>query len=320
MKKYILFFVLIILCIGLTSCAEQKASSTEFMLNTVINITAYGEKANEAIQAAFDDVKRIENLLSCHIETSEISKINAIAHKEKVEISEETLFVLKKALEMSQKTDGAFDISVKPLADLWNITAENPVIPSESEITKAKSCVGYENIVIDGNTIFFKKEGVQIDLGGAAKGYCADKVCQVLKHYGIKNALIDLGGNIYALGKNEKGQDWRIGLQAPKGVRGEYFEVENLSDKSAVTSGSYERYFEKEGKIYHHILDPKTGYSADTGLISVTVIGKNSFECDMLSTAIFVMGEENFNKISQNFDYEKYVTVDKLNTVRTYNK
>lgn len=125
---------------------------------------------------------------------------------------------------------------------------------------------------------------------------------------------------IYALGKNEQGKEWRIGLQSPGGKRGEYFSIEELSDKTAVTSGSYERYFEKDGRVYHHILDAKTGYPSDSGLISVTVISKNSFEADMLSTAIFVMGAEEFEKIKNKFDFEKYITVDKYNVERVYVK
>lgn len=319
-KKLNLLVLSVIVCFCFSSCSEKKASSTEFALNTVINITAYGDKADEALSAAFKEVKRIENLLSCHIDTSEISKINNSAHLSPVEVSQETADVLSKAIDVSKKTSGAFDISVKPLVDLWDIKAENPKIPSDEEIENALSVVGYENIVIEGSSVSFKKEGMQIDLGGAAKGYCTDMVIKKLKEYGVKNALIDLGGNIYALGKNEQGGKWKIGLQDPSGERGKHFSVEEISDKTAVTSGSYERYFEKDGKIYHHIIDTKTGRPSDSGLISVTVISKNSFEADMLSTAIFVMGAEEFEKIKGEFDIEKYITVDKYNNKRTYEK
>lgn len=303
-----------------SSCSEKKVSSTELAMNTVVSVTAYGDRADEAVKAAFDEVKRIEKLLSCHIEDSEISKVNKSAHINPVEVSPETAEVLKKALLFCQKTKGAFDISIKPLSDLWNIKAEKPEVPSDEQIKNTLSFVGYENISLDGNLVSFKKEGVQIDLGGAAKGYCADRVREVLKSFGVKNALIDLGGNIYALGKNEQGGSWRIGLQKPGGKRGEYFSIEELSDKTAVTSGSYERYFEENGKIYHHILDRSTGKPADSGLISVTVISKNSFEADMLSTAIFVMGAEEFEKVKNEFDFEKYITVDKYNVERVYVK
>ena len=320
LKKNILIFCVLLISMIFSSCSEKKVSSTELAMNTVISITAYGDKADEAVKAAFDEVKRIEKLLSCHVGDSEISKINKSAHINPVEVSYETAEVLKKALFVCEKTKGAFDISIKPLSDLWNIKAEKPSVPSAEEINNTISFVGYENISIDGNFVSFKKEGVQIDLGAAAKGYCADRVREVLKSFGVKNALIDLGGNIYALGKNEQGGSWRIGLQKPGGKRGEYFSIEELSDKTAVTSGSYERYFEKDGKIYHHILDRSTGKPADSGLISVTVISKNSFEADMLSTAIFVMGADEFEKIKDEFTFEKYITVDKYNVEKIYAK
>ena len=142
----------------------------------------------------------------------------------------------------------------------------------------------------------------------------------ILKSYNIKNAILDFGGNVYALGKNKNGSEWRIGLQDPSKQRGEHFRVENLSYKTAVTSGSYERYFEKDGKVYHHIINPETGYPSDNNLISATVISENSFEADMMSTAIFVMGKEEFYKIKDNFEFEKVITVDKNNNEAVINK
>ena len=320
LKKIVLIFCVFLVCLSFSSCSEKKVSSTELAMNTVISITAYGDRADEAVKASFKEVKRIEALLSCHIDDSEISRINKWAHTKKQKVSDETAKVLKKALWVCQKTNGAFDISLKPISDLWNINAQNPKVPSNEEIKSALSTVGYENIEIDGNFVSFKKKGMQIDLGGAAKGYCADRIKEILKAHGIKNALIDLGGNIYALGKNEQGKNWRIGLQKPDGKRGEYFRVEELSGKSAVSSGSYERYFEQNGKIYHHILDRKTGCPSNSGLISVTVVSENSFEADMLSTAIFVMGADEFEKIKSEFEFDKYITVDKFNNEIIYEK
>lgn len=317
--KIFLPALIIIMATAMCSCAEKKISTTEFAMNTVVTLTAYGDNADKAVSDAIKEVKRIEKLLSCHVANSEISKINSSAHIAPVEVSDETARVLSKALDMSRKTKGAFDISVKPLVDLWNITAENPEIPSDDDIAKVLDNVGYENISISDNFVSFKSEGTQIDLGGAAKGYCADRIAQIFKKHNIKNAIIDLGGNIYAMGNSEQGKPWRIGLQAPGKSRGEHFSVEELRDMSVVTSGSYERYFEKDGKIYHHILDPKHGKPADSGIISVSVVSASSFEADMLSTAIFVMGSEEFQKLSsEDFNYIKYITVDKNNMPRTY--
>ena len=319
-KKFSLILSVLFACMIFSSCSEKKVSSTEFALNTVITITAYGDRADEAMEAAFDEIKRIESVFSSHVETSEVSKINKSAFDSPVEVSDEVIFVLQKSLEMSKKTKGSFDISIKPLVDLWNVNSENPEIPSDGALDNAKSLVNYKDIVIDVNKVSFKKEGMKIDLGAAVKGYCADKAVEVLKSYGIKNALLDLGGNIYAIGKNEQGGKWRIGLRDPSSPTGEHFSVEEISNLTAVTSGSYERYFEKDGKIYHHIIDPETGYPADSGFISVTVIGESSFEADMLSTAIFVMGRDEFVKSMNDFNYKKIITVDKNNTARTYEK
>lgn len=319
-SKLISLFLTIFAVLPLCSCGEKKASATELAMDTVINLTVYGKRCDEALQAGLDEIRRIDAMMNAHSEDSEIARLNSIGIGEEAELSDETVYVMKKALELCEKTDGAFDISIKPLSDLWDIGADEPRVPSEEEIDMALSKIGYRDIKINGNRVSFAKEGMQIDLGAVVKGYCADRIVEIFRSYGIKNALIDLGGNIYALGKNENGGDWRIGLQAPQEMRGEPFAVENLSDKTAVASGSYERYFESDGKIYHHILDPETGYPADSGLISVTVIGKSSLEADMLSTAIFVMGCEEFDKIAGEFDFEKYIAVDKSNKVITYER
>ena len=318
-KKFWCFALLIVLCFSFSSCAKtKKATESAFCLDTMINITCYGQNASEAAKAAMSEIRRIEFLLSPYIETSEIYQINHNAHKSPWKISDETAFVIGQALEFCSLTDGAFDITIKPLVDLWNIKAENPIPPTDEKINEAKQKVDYSLVTLKDGFISFAKEGMMIDLGGAAKGYACDKAVEILKSYGIKNAILDLGGNIYAMGQSEKKAPWRIGLQDPSGERGEYFDVVELSDLSCVTSGSYERYFEYDGKIYHHIINPHTGKCADTGLISVSVVADSSFQADMLSTAIFVMGEENFEKIKDNFSIKKYVVVDKTNNWRAY--
>ncbi len=319
-NRLLLLLLTLFLVFMCCSCAEKKVSSTELAMDTVVSLTVYGDRADEAMKAGFDEVHRIDALMNVHNADSEISKLNRAGANNPIELSEDTLYVLKAALQLSEKSGAAFDISIKPLSDLWNIGADEPRVPEVSEINDALEKVGYRDIIIDGSKVSFAKEGMQIDLGAAAKGYCADRIVSIFKEYGIKNALIDLGGNIYAMGKNEQGSAWRVGLQSPSETRGEHFAIEELSDKTAVTSGSYERYFKKDDKVYHHILDPETGYPADSGLIGVTVIGTSSLEADMLSTAIFVMGEENFNKIAHEFDFEKYIVVDKDNKARTYER
>ena len=312
--------MIIFAAVSAAGCSQKEVSDGGYYLDTMVSVTAYGENAEEAVAEVLKETERLENLLSAYKSESDIYKINSATFGTWVTVSDETAQILKKALEFSKKTNGAFDITVKPLVDLWNIKAENPVVPDKDDIDAAVGITGFENVILDGNKVSFLKEGMKIDLGGAAKGYCADRAVEILKNHGVENALLDFGGNIYALGKNKNGTPWRIGLQDPGKGRGEHFRVEELSGKTAVTSGSYERYFEADGKIYHHILNPQTGYPADSGLISATVVGKNSFEADMLSTAVFVMGTEEFYKIRNRFDFERIITVDKTNSERILTK
>ena len=317
--KIVAITVLTALCICLCSCAKtEKSNQTALALDTIVSVTCYGKGSDEAAKAAIDEIKRVEAIFSPYIETSEIYNINQNAHTEPVKVSDEVMNVLKEALEVCKLTDGAFDITIKPLVDLWNIKAQNPTVPSDEAIAEAKAKVDWTKVEIAGDTVSLGVQGMMLDLGAAAKGYAADCAVEVLRAHGIKDAILDLGGNVYAMGNSEKGSPWRIGLQDPAGERGKYFRAEELSDLSCVTSGSYERYFESGGRIYHHIINPKTGRCADSGLISVSVIAKSSFEADMLSTAIFVMGEEEFEKIRDEFNIVKYITVDKANNPKVY--
>ena len=322
-KRIISVLMCFIIILSLASCTAtlQKASLTETCLDTVVTVTCYADtkdEASDAAKKAIAEVRRIEFLLSPYIETSEIYTVNQNAANAPVKVSDETYQVLGRALDFCKKTNGAFDISVKPLVELWDIKSENPKVPSDEEIQDALSKVDYKSIVLDNGSVSLKKDGMKIDLGGAAKGYAADKVFELLKKEGIKNALIDLGGNIYAMGNSESGGKWKVGLQDPGKDRGEHFYVMELSDETCVTSGSYERFFEKDGKIYHHIIDPKTGSPSERNLLSVSVKGKSSFEADMLSTAIFVMGWEEFEKIKEKFDYDTYVIVEKGSGAANY--
>lgn len=318
MKRIFLGFCLACLMLSLGGCSEEKVSRTVMVMDTIATIDCYGENSKEACDKAISEIQRLELLFSPYIETSEIYKINKNAHLSLVKTDAEVFRVLERCYEVSKITDGAFDITLKPLKDVWNMKSESPKVPSKEEIDEALSICGYENLVLSEGGVFFKKEGMALDLGGAVKGYAADRAAEVIKKAGVKNALIDIGGNVYALGKSPKKREWKIGLQHPGKDRGEYFEAVELSDKTCVTSGSYERYFEQDGKVYHHIMDPKTGYSADSGLVSVSVIGKSSFEADMASTAAFVMGAERFLEVKDDFDIESFIAVDKTNNWKRY--
>ncbi|MBE7049663.1 MAG: FAD:protein FMN transferase [Ruminococcaceae bacterium] len=318
MKKILLTLYIFCLVFSFVGCSEEKVSRTVMVMDTVATIECYGDNAKEACDKAISEIQRIELLFSPWIETSEIYKINKTAHLSPVKTDPEVFKVLERCIEVSEITGGAFDITLKPLKDVWNMKSESPKVPSKEEIDEALSICGYENLVLKDGCVSFKKEGMALDLGGAVKGYAADRAAEVIKKAGVKNALIDIGGNVYALGESPKKREWKIGLQHPAKDRGEYFETIELSDKTCVTSGSYERYFEQDGKVYHHIMDPKTGYSADSGLVSVSVVGKSSFEADMASTAAFVMGQEKFLEVKDDFDIETFIAVDKTNNWKRY--
>jgi thiamine biosynthesis lipoprotein len=196
--------------------------------------------------------------------------------------------ILKRGVLLATASRGAFDFTIRPIAELWNIGQDDARVPSEQEIADALPSVDYHNVLIDESDISLAN-GASIDLGGIAKGYAADKIAELFKSKGVKDALIGLSGNIYALGKNEDGEDWQIGLQDPL-LETSYIGVLAISDTSVVTSGAYERFAEIDGVRYGHIFDPKSGIPVDNDLLSVSIISADSTLADAYSTALFVMG------------------------------
>ncbi len=271
-------------------------TTTDYALNTIVKVTVEAKSEKDAIKAgkdAVDEIKRIENLLSCHIPGSDIYRINDMGYSQPQRVEDETYEILSRCIGYSHLTGGAFDITVKPLCDLWDVTSDNPKVPDRQKIEKLLKSVGIHNIELrENNMVSLLTPDTKIDLGGVAKGYCADRVKSILKEQGIENALIDLGGNIYAMGSNQKDKPWSIGIQKPFALRGEHYYKLEISDLSLVTSGAYERYFEYDGNIYHHIIDAKNGYPAESDIKSVTVVADSSELADVLSTSIFVLGSE----------------------------
>lgn len=285
MKKY---FIAAVFCIiFLTGCTKAPERSKSFALNTVCMQTVYGDNARQAVDEVNNMLQDITNTMSMN-EGSEVYAVNEAAPGG-VEVSQETADVISGAVRIAKETDGAFDPAIGAVTVLWDI-AGDPRVPDSGEVSGALKMVDYNKIRIDGTNVSLAQGGMKIDLGGIAKGYAADKAVEIYEKYGIGSALVDLGGNIYAFGKRPDGKDYRIGIRDPLGSRGETAAVVQLSGTSVVTSGVYERYFEEGGVTYHHIFDPKTGYPADSGLLSVTVICENSMKADGFSTALFVMG------------------------------
>lgn len=324
-KKHIFALYLIIQIIFVASCSNmsgtgknsQPFTKDDFVIGTVVQIKIYDSlKAKDAeniLNDCIDILRDIEEKMSVNIEDSEVSRINSNAGIKEVKVSEDTYFVIKKAIHYAKLSDGLFDISIGPLVKLWGIGTESAHIPSQQEITRAMLKIDYNNILVDDQfmTVKLKTKGMAIDLGGIAKGYAADKLVQYLKSRNIQSAIINLGGNVYALGSNVNSRPWRIGIQNPFKERNTSAGIVKVSDKTVVTSGIYERYFEKDGKIYHHILNPFTGYPADNDLAGVTIICESSIHADALSTAVFIKGKDKAVDFLKNLDDVEAVLISK---------
>lgn len=297
-KKILIIFVILIFTLTLTSCNKSIGiyEKTEFMMDTVINLKIYDGENPKAMDEGIEKLKEIENIMSAHIEDSDISKINQNAGIKPIEVDKSLYEVIEKAIEIAELSNGAYEPTIGPLVDLWNIkegVSERTSLPLEKEIENAKSLVDYKKIkLLDGNKVYLEEKGMKLDLGGIVKGYAADTVRDIFLENGIKSAIIDLGGNVYTIGNKSDGNDWSIGIQDPINIGGSYMGVLKLKDKTIVTSGDYERYFEFEGERYHHIIDTKTGYPSKSDLAGVSIISDNSMEADALSTAVFVLGKE----------------------------
>ena len=268
----------------------EPVSESGFYFNTIISLTAYGSHAEEAIKDAFALCERYENLWSKTVEGSDIWNINH-AEGQPVEVDPETADLLNTALYWADKTDGLIDPTVTPLSDLWNFTgAPKGPVPAQADIDALLPHVDYRTVSIVQNTVTLSDPQAQVDLGFLAKGRIADRLKELFLQKGVTSALINLGGNVLAVGAKPDGSAFRTGIKMPFGKDGELAGVTALTDRSLVSSGSYERSFEQDGKLYHHILDPFTGYPAETGLSGVTILSDSSTDGDALITSCFLLG------------------------------
>ncbi|KEI93117.1 thiamine biosynthesis protein ApbE [Clostridium botulinum B2 433] len=317
--KYVTILLLCIylplVFVGCNSKPEEPVSRETYLMGTIINIKAYGKNADKAVQSSVDKISDIENKMSLNISTSEVNKINKNSGIAPVKVSKNTFDVIKASLIYSEKTKGSFDITVEPLVSIWGIGTDKARIPSKDEISNALKLINYKDVIINEkeSTVMLKRKGQAIDLGAIAKGYTADELKKVLLNYNVSSAFLSLGGNVYVLGNKPDKTPWKIGVQNPLEPRGDYLGIVSVSDKSVVTSGNYERFFERNGKRYHHIFDTKTGYPAEKGLISVSIISDKSIDGDALSTSVYTLGLDEGKKLIESLKGVEaiFVTNDK---------
>lgn len=280
---------LLILLLLLTGCSPKATQQQFFAMDTVMSVTAYGSAAEQAVPAVVSRINGLEQLLSRTRPDSDIARLNADGT---AAVSQDTCRVLSLALEWTKKTGGTFDVTIAPVVAAWGFGGEGEHrVPSSDTLEELLSLVDSSALTLTETTAALSKSGMEIDLGGIAKGYAAGQAEQVLREQGVESALLDLGGNITVIGSKPDGSAWRVAVQDPIDLTSTVGTL-SLRDCSAVTSGGYQRNFEQDGVTYHHIIDPRTGYPADSGLLSATVVCTDPALGDLLSTATFVLGEE----------------------------
>lgn len=296
-KKIVLALILATIIVIITYLYNNYIKDSEpiakngFYFNTVIAIQLNDTTDEALIDDCFALADTYEHYFSRTLEGSDIYQINH-ADGAPVEVHDETAELIRAGIKYGELSDGSFDITIGALTDLWDIPNNTGDIPDEAAIRKAVDTVDYTQILVEGNSVTMKDPDAKLDLGGIAKGYAADQMKKYLNAHGAHEGFINLGGNVLTLGEKSDGSPYHIGIRKPFSEEGETITAVDVADQSIVTSGRYERYFEKDGHIYHHILDPFTGYPYDNDLNGVTILSDSSMESDALSTICFALGME----------------------------
>ncbi|AHF06490.1 thiamine biosynthesis lipoprotein ApbE [Desulfitobacterium metallireducens DSM 15288] len=309
--------VLVIMAAGiLTACSSNTNSNSTsksndeaytadgFAMGTVISQKIYGTNGESTANETMEKITDLEALLTFNAPEGDIYKLNENAGKAKVELNSETIKILNKAQRISELSGGAFDVTVGPVVKSWGIGTENERIPTPEEIKDLLTLINYKDLEVDGNLASLKRAGQQVDLGGIAKGYAGDVARDIYKKNGIRSAYINLGGNVVTLGNKPDGSPWTVGIRNPRPKANQTSGQQivgtvTVTDKAVVTAGDDQRYFEKDGKRYHHIIDARTGYPAQSDLMSVTLITDSSFNADAIDTAAFILGLEKGRELIQ---------------------
>lgn len=306
MKKHPLpiKITLTLILLLLTGCGKQRTplAKTGFYFDTVITITLYDKQDDALLDECFSLAETYENMLSKTKENSDIWKINHSGGKP-VEVNADTLTLLRSALSYAELSGGKIDPTIGPVTKLWDFSSSSDKkIPSQEDLENALAHVGYEKVLIEGNTVSLADPEAELDLGFIAKGYIADRMKEYLCSQGITSATINLGGNVLTIGSRPDKDPFRIGIQKPFASTGEIALALPVTDLSVVSSGVYERYFESDGRLYHHILDTKTGYPVQNNLFQVTILSRSSMDGDALSTTCFLLGPEEGMKLIESME------------------
>ena len=314
----LLIFLLVILAGCLNNNKQSEPlSRSELLMGTTVSVKLYDNTDEKILDKVFNKVKELESTLSINENGTLVDKINEEAGIQPVKVDTDTYTVIKKGVEYSKLSNGLFDISIGPLVKLWNIGLDDAKVPTQEEINEKLPLISYTDIELNDKeqTVYLKRKGMMLDLGGIAKGYTADVISNMLTEEGVNSALIDLGGNLFTHGKKPDGSEWTVGIQNPYSERGGIIGTITTSNKSIVTSGIYERYIEEDGVKYHHILSPKTGYPYDNEIAGITIVSDSSTDGDALSTSVFAMGVEEGMKFVNSLDGIDAIFITKDNKV-----
>ncbi|MFW5981231.1 MAG: FAD:protein FMN transferase [bacterium] len=303
---------------------DAIVSDSAFMMSTYIQMQLYGTENPELIEKSFNRIREIENLLSKNIETSDVYKINNNAGQE-VSVHTDTIKIIQKAKDYSRLTEGKFDVSIGPIVELWGIGTADPAVPEDEEIQNALANVNYQNIEVNEEKQTVRiQENMRLELAAITKlGFSGSEVSKIVNDAdNIAGSYLSLGGDVLVFGQKPDGSDWKIGIQDPRigQARGSLaLSAEVSGDKIITTSGNYERYFEEDGQIHHHIFDPETGRPVRNNLLSVTLVTDNSFDADVFATSLFIMGlEDGLEYVKNNLENTEAIFItDELKAIAT---
>ncbi len=291
---------------------KRMHTASFLAMDTVMSFSIISRNAEKNMQKAYEQIVAYDAAFSAHSEDSEVSEANHSSGNS-IHVSDELAEQINTALKVSKMTDGAFDITVLPLMKLWGFYNRNYTVPDETSIANTIKLIGYEKIRLEDNMLYMQ-EGTQIDLGAVSKGFAGQKAAQLLMDLGVDSGMLSLGGNMQVFGLNSYDSVWNIAIQDPYDESA-YVGIIHNTDCSIITSGSYQRYFEENDKIYHHIIDPHTGYPAESGLVSVTIIADDGTYADALSTGLFVTGLDKAVEIWKEYRDFEAVFITENNTI-----